>query len=208
MARPPEAPKPPMHPMKKRLVALLALLALLAVVTVTATLVLDRDGSAPKIPDTATRLKLLAEKSNEPQESAEVALLEKKSILYSSNVYDIEVNESFSGPLPWASEVTPAPGGVNSFTWRLRLSTEATFSIKLSRPSGEPISIRLSDASGSPLYAISDGINIPAEEIRLDPGIYVLNAASRGASTASRSTSIATARRRTSPSSSKVFILR
>ena len=167
-----------MPPTPKKLAALLLLLLLTAAVTVTAAFVIDRLGATGKVPDTAPRLKLLSQKGAET--TASTALLSERSVLYSSNIYDIEVDGSFSGPLPWVSQVTPDPGGVNSFTWRLRLTTEATFSVRVDEAITGPFSIKLSDASGSPLYAATGNISIPAEEIRLNPGIYVLDAVSEG----------------------------
>ena len=172
-------PKPPKRPKQKRLLTLLALLALTVVLAVTATFVIDRPGPTGNVPDTATRLKLLTQKSSETQETAgPPALLSERSVLYSSNIYDVEVGTDFTGPLPWASQVTPEPGGGFSFTWRLRLTTAATFSVIVGDSTTAPFSIKLSNASGSPILTKTGEITIPAGELRLTPGIYILEAAS------------------------------
>ncbi len=167
---------PPKRPIKKGLAALIALLVIIAAVIVTATFVLDRESPTPKASDTAADEKL---SSGRDGEAAKTVLLSKKSIFYSPSIYDIEIGADFKGTLPWASEVAQSPGGAYSFTWRIKLTAAAAFSVKIHKAAIGPYSIELSDTSGAPVFIKSHKITIPTSGVELAPGIYVLKAGSK-----------------------------
>lgn len=157
-----------------RLVFTLLALLLIFLAGLAATSILSGLDSTGNVSDTSTRKKLLYLKSVKPSTIGSAG----KNMLYSSNVYDIEIDRDFSGQMPWADLVKPGPDGSYVFTWRMRLSRAASFTVNAGDGEGETFSLRLSDRSGAPLYAKAQGLEVPTEEVHLEPGIYVLDAVS------------------------------
>ncbi len=140
-----------------------------------ASVVVFRNGAPEKVSDTTVRARLLKARQN----IGLAGFLDSASNeRYSSMIYDVAVGRPGKGPLPWASSIPAGPDGRYDFTWRLKVGFKALFSIKGIGGEDPALSVKLVSSKGLPLYNRTMGISIPAENVSLSPGIYVLNVSS------------------------------
>lgn len=146
-----------------------------AVVVVIAGLALPKihpDNASSKPEDSALRATLLSKKG---LRDVKAGLLDQRSFKYSSLLYDFEVKDPFSSSLPWAASIVREPSGRFSFTWRIKLAYRAAFSVSGTQA---PFTIQVTDSSGLPVYTNLNNTALPSDNIELEPGTYILSAAS------------------------------
>ena len=82
--------------------------------------------------------------------------------------------------MPWVKLVESSPNGDYSFSWRLKLSFKAVFSVPIDESAPGDFSIELSARDGAVRFLKSDELVIPSREVTLDPGIYILKVKADG----------------------------
>lgn len=156
---------------KKSPLLLLLLLIGIAAFTFLATYIIEEYGSPDKVTDTVIRAKLLSSKDK-------TAILGDytpiNSNVYSASVYDHKVSVPALFKLPWVKLVRESPNGGFAFTWRIKLTFKALFSVKIDDRAPGDFSIELSARDGSIRFARSESLLIPAQEVELEPGIYII----------------------------------
>lgn len=131
------------------------------------------NGGNPAGPaDSAIRAALLSKKG---LRDVKAGLLDQRSFKYSNLLYDLEVKKPFSSSLPWAASIVREPSGRFSFTWRIKLAYRAAFSVSGTQTA---FTIKVSDSSGLPVYTNLNNTALPSDNIELEPGTYILSAAS------------------------------
>ena len=154
----------------------LFILIAIAASSVAATAVVYRDGPVDRVQDTDIRASLLLKKDTR-ELVAFSAITESRR--FSDLVYDLDVTGPVKTVLPWAESVKIDPQGAYSFTWRIRLSFDALFSLEVTEP-GADYSLKVISSRGLPLYTKTNSLTLPGERLNLPPGIYILEASSEG----------------------------
>ena len=161
---------------KKGRLWLPAILVMILLSSVLATKIVGKREVGDEITDTAIRSELLRKKV----ETADLAgFLPQESFLYSSIIYDHQVNAGTSLTLPWAANAITLPSGDYRFSWRVKLLDRAAFSIEdKDSTTNAHYSIMVSARDGSPRYFKSNELALPYQVVELTPGIYLIEASS------------------------------
>ncbi len=162
---------------KKSPLHLILFFVAIAALSLFATIIYQRYGSPEKVVDTAIRTKLLQGKEHQ-------ALFgdykPTNSNVYSASLYDHKVDAPSVFRPPWAELVESSPNGDYSFSWRVKLSFKAVFSVVIDEKAPEDFSFLLSARDGAKRFVKSDNLTIPSDDVILDPGIYLLKVSSSG----------------------------
>jgi hypothetical protein len=144
----------------------------ISIASVAANQLIDYTRIPGGVTETPVREALLLEKGGG---ASRKPMLPQNSVSYSNIVYDVVFGADYTGPLPYVDGMVADPHGRYSHSIRFKLSVEATMSFDARTLKGGDYSIKVVDRHGLPLYRKTDRLVLPADEVSLAPGLYVIH---------------------------------